>query len=114
MRHALLACSALAACDTSGDTPQAATTIVASQPTDAALTCDQITSQVDAMNARIKTASATAQAASKGTADAVTGTSEVTPMDEVRQKRAKTEADQSKARADSLIALGKKKGCYKG
>ena len=115
MRHTLavlLACSALAACATPDETPQA--TIAASQPSDAALTCDQITSQVDDMNARIKTASATAQASAKGTTDAVTNTSEVTPMDQIRLTHAKAEADQAKARADTLIALGKQKKCYKG
>jgi hypothetical protein len=34
-------------------------------------------------------------------------------MDQIRAARAKNEADQAKARADSLIALGKQKKCYK-
>ena len=122
MRHALpvlLACSVLVACEAPGEAPQATTqgasqaAVAANQPGDAALTCDQISAQVNDMNARIARASAAAQAAAKGTTDSITAnTSSVSPMDEIRQARAKTEADQAKARADSLVALGKQKRCY--
>ncbi len=95
----------------SGSSPTGAAT--AALPADAALSCDQITSQVEAQNAIVTSAGATATAAHKGTTTSQTaGVSEMSEMDAVRAAAADRKGEAATKRANQLVAMGKQKHCY--
>ena len=125
---ACAACMLLGACATTpepgaGPVAAAATPAAATGPTepatgvlpaDAALSCDQITTQVEAQNAIVNSAGATAAAAHKGTTTSQTaGVSEMSEMDAVRAAAADRKGTAATLRAKQLVAMGKQKHCYK-
>ena len=82
-------------------------------PSDAALSCDQITSQVDAQNAIVTSASTASAAAHKGTNTSQTaGVSEMSEMDAVRAAAADRRGEAAALRAKQLVAAGKQKHCF--
>lgn len=120
-------CLLLGACATTPDagtasataaavSPASASTSTASataMPSDAALSCDQITSQVEAQNAIVTSAGAASAAAHKGTTMSQTsGTSEMSEMDTVRAGAADRKGEAATLRAKQLVAAGKQKNCY--
>lgn len=91
----------------------AATAAAAALPADAALSCDQITSQVEAQNAIVTSAGTTSAAAHKGTTTSQTaGVSEMSEMDAVRAAAADRKGEAATKRANQLVAMGKQKHCY--
>ncbi len=85
----------------------------AASPADAALSCDQITSQVEAQNAIVNSAGATSAAAHKGTTTSQTaGVSEMSAIDTIRAAAADRKGEAATTRAKQLVAMGKQKHCY--
>ncbi len=85
----------------------------AALPADAALSCDQISTQVEAQNAIVTSAGATSAAAHKGTTTSQTaGVSEMSEMDAVRAAAADRKGEAATKRANQLVAAGKQKHCY--
>ncbi len=130
---AVASCVLLAACATTPDAgagPAAATAPAASGspagvatatggitagalPADAALSCDQITSQVEAQNAIVNSAGAASAAAHKGTTTSQTaGVSAMSEMDTIRAAAADRRGEAATLRAKQLVAMGKQKNCY--
>ncbi len=98
---------------TPGAAAGAATTASTAMPADAALSCDQITSQVAAQNAIVTSAGAASAAAHKGTTMSQTsGTSEMSEMDAVRAGAADRKGQAATLRANQLVAMGKQKHCF--
>jgi hypothetical protein len=90
-----------------------AATSAAAMPADAALSCDQITSQVATQNAIVNSAGAASAAAHKGTTMSQTsGTSEMSEMDTVRAGAADRKGQAATLRANQLVAMGKQKHCF--
>ncbi len=105
--------SAVVATPVPGGPAAAATTPAAAMPADAALSCDQITSQVATQNAIVTSAGAASAAAHKGTTMSQTsGTSEMSEMDTVRAGAADRKGQAATLRANQLVAMGKQKHCF--
>lgn len=82
-------------------------------PADAALSCDQITSQVASQNALVNSAGAASAAAHKGSSTSQTaGVSEMSEMDAVRAAAADKRGLAATTRANQLVAMGKQKHCF--
>ncbi len=85
----------------------------ATLPADAALSCDQITAQVEAQNAIVTSAGTASAAAHKGTTTSQTaGVSAMSEMDAVRAAAADRKGEAATKRANQLVAAGKQKHCY--
>ena len=83
-------------------------------PADAALSCDQITSQVETQNALVNSSGAASAAARKGTTTSQTaGVSAMSEMDTIRAAAADRKGEAATLRAKQLVAMGKQKNCYK-
>ncbi len=122
------ACLLLAACaNAPGDatpaaataTPPAASAGAAAPATlgvaDQAMSCDQITAEVDRQNAIGKAAGEASAAAQKGTTMSQTdNATQMTEMDKVRQAAADRRGNAATARGNALVALGKQKKCFAG
>lgn len=85
----------------------------ASQPGDAAMTCDQISNAVAQQNAIVTAQTGTIEKANVGSATSPEGTSAVTEMDTARAAIAQRKSDKATARGKTLVALGKTKKCFK-
>ena len=93
--------------------PSGATATAMAMPADAALSCDQITSQVAVQNAVVNSAGAAAAAAHKGTTTSQTaGVSQMSEMDTIRAAAADRKGEAATLRAKQLVAMGKQKHCY--
>ena len=104
--------AATAASSPSGGATAAATPATA-LPADGALSCDQITSQVETQNGIVNSAGAASAAAHKGTTTSQTaGVAEMSEMDAVRAAAADRRGEAATLRAKQLVAMGKQKHCY--
>lgn len=96
-----------------GAATAAATPAATAMPADAALSCDQITSQVASQNAIVNSAGAASAAAHKGTTTSQTaGVSAMSEMDAVRAAAADRKGLAATTRANQLVAMGKQKHCF--
>lgn len=96
-----------------GAATAAATPAATAMPADAALSCDQITSEVASQNAIVNSAGAASAAAHKGSSTSQTaGVSEMSEMDAVRAAAADKRGLAATTRANQLVAMGKQKHCF--
>ena len=96
-----------------GATTAAATPAATAMPADAALSCDQITSEVASQNAIVNSSGAASAAAHKGTTTSQTaGVSAMSEMDAVRAAAADRKGLAATTRANQLVAMGKQKHCF--